>query len=169
MIILGRIVAPFGIHGWLKIQPFGDDPLTWRRMEAWWIGPTPDSERPEDWRQFKPRSVREHGKGVIAALDGVDDRTAAEAIDGFYIAAPRDALPATADDEYYWADLIGLRVVGNGGAELGVVRGLLETGAHDVLEVVDGDVERLIPFVGAYVKTVDLPKGEIAVEWELDW
>lgn len=169
MIVLGRIVAPFGVRGWLKIQPFGDDPLSWQQMASWWIGKNPDSERSEDWLPFKPKSIRPHGNGFVAALEEVQDRTAAEAIDGCYIAAPRESLPEPQKDEYYWADLIGLRVVGIGGAALGVVSGLLETGVHDVLEIKDGDIERLIPFVGAYVKDVSVTKGEILVEWESDW
>ncbi|MDP5241214.1 ribosome maturation factor RimM [Uliginosibacterium sp. 31-16] len=169
MIVMGRIVAPFGIQGWLKIQALGDDPLSWRKMPQWWIGKNPDSQRPEDWRALAPRGLRMHGKGVIAALEGVDDRSAAEAIDGWFVAAPREALPPPAKDEYYWTDLIGLRVSGTGGVALGTVRKLLSTGAHDVLEIEDGETERLIPFVAAYIQDVDLAAGEIRVEWEADW
>lgn len=169
MIVLGRIVAPFGVHGWLKIQPFGDDPLLWREISCWWVGRDPESTNPEDWRQFKLAGVRGHGRGIVAAFEGIGDRTAAESIHGCYVAAPREALPQPAKDEYYWADLVGLRVVGNDGVALGVVRGLIETGAHDVLDVVDGDMERLIPFVGAYIKAVDIPGKEILVDWGPDW
>jgi 16S rRNA processing protein RimM len=169
MIMMGRIVAPFGIHGWLKVQPLGDDPLSWRRMTQWWIGKDPDSQREQDWQIFQPRGIRAHGKGVVLALEGVDDRTAAEAIDGWYLAAPREALPATAKDEYYWTDLIGLSVLGKEGVCLGVVRNLLDTGAHSVLEIEDGEAQRLIPFVGAYIKDVDLALRQIHVEWEADW
>jgi 16S rRNA processing protein RimM len=169
MIVMGRIVAPFGIHGWLKIQPLGDDPMSWRAMPLWWIGKAPDSKLPEDWQPLAPRGLRMHGKGVVAALKGVDGRTEAEAVAGWFIAAPREALPKPAKDEYYWTDLIGLRVVGCGGVALGCVTKLLETGAHAVLEVEDVKVQRLIPFVAAYVKDVDLAVGEIHVEWEVDW
>ena len=166
---MGRIVAPFGIQGWLKVQALGDDPLSWRKMPQWWIGRNPDSQRPEDWRALAPRGLRMHGKGVVAALEGIDDRSAAEAIDGWFIAAPREALPPPGKDEYYWTDLIGLRVSGTGGVALGTVRKLLSTGAHDVLEIEDGETERLIPFVAAYVQDVDLVAGEIRVEWDADW
>jgi len=169
MIVMGRIVAPFGIHGWLKIQPIGDDPLSWRSMPQWWIGKTPESQRAEDWRALAPRGLRLHGKGVVAALESVDDRTAAESVTGWFVAAPREALPRPGKDEYYWADLIGLRVIGNGGVALGVVSKLLETGAHAVLEIEDGETQRLIPFVAAFVRQVDLIGGEVHVEWEADW
>lgn len=166
---MGRIVAPFGIQGWLKIHPLGDDPLSWRRMPQWWVGKDPDSLRAEDWKVFAPRGIRLQGKEVVAGLEGLADRTAAETITGWYIAAPREALPQPDRDEYYWTDLIGLRVIGNSGRTLGVVRGLLETGAHDVLEIEDGEAKRLIPFVAAFIQDVDLAAGEIRVEWEADW
>lgn len=169
MILMGRIVAPFGVQGWLKVQPLGDDPLSWRKMPQWWIGKNPESQRPEDWRAVKPRGLRQHGKGVVLALEDMLDRTAAEAIDGWFIAAPREALPKPASNEYYWADLVGLTVTNAAGLVLGKVSGLLDTGAHSVLEVEDGEHERLIPFVDAYVKEVDLVAGSILVEWEPDW
>lgn len=169
MVVLGRIVAPYGLNGGLKIQPYGDDPLAWRKMPQWWLGKNPDSQQAGDWQAFGLQSLRAQGKGLVVALEGVADRTAAEAIDGWFVAAPREALPAPAKDEYYWADLVGLAVIGNAGVALGKVRGLLETGVHAVLDVVDGETERLIPFVGVYIKDVDLAAGEIRVDWEADW
>lgn len=166
---MGRIVAPFGVQGWVKIQPLGDDPLSWRKMSQWWVGKNPESLRSEDWRVVRFSGLRAHGKGVVAVLDGVSDRTAAEEFSGCYIAAPREALPAPGKDEFYWADLIGLRVVGQGGVDLGVVRQLIDTGAHAVLEVDGGDQERLIPFVAEFILSVDLAKGEIHADWGLDW
>ena len=97
------------------------------------------------------------------------DRTAAEAVDGFYVAVPREALPKPDKDEYYWADLIGLEVWNTQDVRLGTVSGLLSTGAHDVLQVQDGEVERLIPFVASYVTDVDVAVRRIRVEWEADW
>jgi len=81
---------------------------------------------------------------------------------------PRSALPATDEGEYYWSDLLGLRVTNVRNEELGRVRTLLETGANQVL-VVDGERERLIPFVSAVVVSVDLARGELVVDWEADF
>ena len=169
MILMGRIVAPFGIHGWLKVQPLGDDPMSWRRMSQWWIGRNPESQVAGDWRPVSPSGLRPHGKGVVLAISEIPDRTAAESVDGWYIAAPREALPKTAKDEYYWSDLVGLTVVGQGNASLGIVDSLIETGAHAVLRVLDGEVERLIPFVAAYVEEVDLSRKSLKVDWGSDW
>jgi 16S rRNA processing protein RimM len=89
---------------------------------------------------------------------------------GVLVGAPREALPQTEDDEFYWADLIGLTVINTAGDVLGKVDGLLETGANDVLRVLAEDkTERLLPFVAAVVLEVDKDAGQIRVEWGLDW
>ena len=172
MIVLGRIVAPFGVQGWVKIHPFGDDPASWRKMSHWWLS-RDDAAPDEAWTQYTLTACRAHGKGLVAALAEVPDRNAAEAIDGCFIAAPREALPKPAEDEYYWGDLVGLEVENEAGDTLGTVTGLLSTGAHDVLQLKDGEgekqVERLIPFVAAYVLDVDLAARRIRVAWQKDW
>lgn len=168
MIVLGRIVAPFGVQGWLKIHPFGDDPTSWRKMPQWWLC-ADDNAPAEQWKPYTLKTCRAHGKGLVAALGEVQDRNAAEAVDGWYIGAPREALPTTAEDEFYWGDLVGLDVVNEAGEPLGSVKGLLSTGAHDVLQVSEGETERLIPFVAAYVLDVDLAARRIRVAWGKDW
>ena len=168
MIVLGRIVAPFGIQGWLKIHPFGDDPAEWRQMSQWWL--CADDKAPaEQWKPYTLNACRAHGKGLVAALEEVPDRSSAEAIDGYFIGAPREALPKPAADEYYWGDLVGLEVINESDITLGRVEGLLSTGAHDVLKVKDEKIERLIPFVAAYVLDVDLATRRIRVAWGEDW
>lgn len=169
MIILGRIAGAFGVQGWLKLHPFGDDPLSWRSMPQWWIS-AEDGAEAQEWKPLGLRACRAHGKGLVAALEGIDDRDAAEALNGFYVGAPRTALPQTAADEYYWADLVGLVVDNTSGEALGTVTGLISTGAHDVLQVRDeAGEERLIPFVAAYVLDVDVAAGRIQVDWGKDW
>lgn len=168
MIVLGRIVAPFGVHGWVKIHSFGDDPLSWSEMPQWWLAR--DADAPDEaWQPVGLSGFKAHGAGLIASFEGHADRNAAEALQGRYIGAPRAALPGTGPDEYYWGDLVGLAVRNEAGEDLGTVEGLLSTGAHDVLQVRDGDAERLIPFVAAYVLDVDLTSRSIRVDWQKDW
>jgi 16S rRNA processing protein RimM len=170
MVVLGRIIAPFGVRGWLKVHPFGDEPEAWRRMPRWWIGLKADGT---EWQPYELKGLKAHGKGWIACLEGVVDRIGAERLDGAYIAAPRDCLPEAAEGEYYWADLVGLRVVNDQDVQLGTVAGLMETGANAVLVVREGDGdkarERLLPFVAQVVRNVDLPGGCIRVDWQQDW
>ena len=120
MIVLGRIVAPFGVQGWIKIHPFGDDPASWRKMSHWWLCSDDDAPA-EAWKQYTLTACRAHGKGLVAALAEVADRGAAEAVDGFYIGAPREALPKPAEGEYYWGDLVGLAVENEAGEAFGTV------------------------------------------------
>ena len=168
MIVLGRIVAPHGVKGWVKVHPFGDDPTAWEKMPHWWLGADPEGS---DWQAYQLEGLRFQGKSLVAKLSGVDDRNGAEAIDGRYLAAPREALPATGEKEYYWADLVGLDVVNEQGEPLGKVATLLATGGNDVLVVRDGEGEqmreRLLPFVAAVVK--DVADGRVLVAWGKDW
>lgn len=168
MVVMGRIVAPFGIKGWVKVHAFGDDPLSWREMPQWWLAESAETPQSE-WQTVRLRELKPHGAGLIAAFDGVDDRSGAEALQGRYIGAPREAMPKTSDGEYYWGDLVGLKVMNTTDDDLGTVAALMSTGAHDVLQIRDGDTERLIPFVAVHVLDVDLKTGVIRVDWQKDW
>lgn len=165
IVVLGRLAEPYGIRGWIKLHAFGDDPLDWASMPVWWLG-----KEGGPWRQCGLKDLKVHGDGLVVLLDGVPDRTAAEALKGTLVGAPREALPQTDEDEFYWGDLIGLEVVNTAGERLGKVAGLIETGASDVLRVVgDDDSEHLLPFVATVVLAVDKEAGVIRVEWGLDW
>lgn len=170
MIVLGRLVGPHGLQGWLKIHPFGDDFGALGTMPQWWLGADADGAV---WTPYVLHALKLQGKGLIVKFEGIDGRSAAEAMDGLYIAAPRAALPKTGLDEYYWADLIGLEVVNTSGERLGKVSGLLSSGAHEVLCVQDGEGgktrERLLPFVAQVVKRVDGASRTMHVEWGVDW
>lgn len=167
MMVLGRIVAPFGVKGWLRVHPFGDDPLSWKKIPRWWFGADPDGA---DWVPYTLSGCQEHGKGdLVVSFAEIPNRTAAEAVGSCFVAVPREAMPSPSPDEFYWGDLIGLEVRNARGVVLGKVSGLLSTGAHDVLQVEEGDAERLIPFVAAYVTAVDQAARQIIVDWEADW
>lgn len=161
-VVLGEIGAPVGIKGWVRIRPFTRTPEAIGAYPGWWIG------RGSERREVRVEEVAGRGRGVIAKLAGCDDPEAARQLRGLEIAVPRAALAAAGEGEYYWVDLIGLRVEGVGGVELGTVTGLIETGANEVLRVA-AERERLIPFVEAVVKEVDLAAGVIRVDWEDDY
>lgn len=168
IIVLGRLVEPYGVRGWMHLQIYGDDPLSWKNLPVWQVGKESGS-----WQGYELQGLKAHGDGFVVAFAGVADRTAAEAMKGMLVGAPRAALPAVPEDEFYWADLVGLKVVNQAGESLGRVDGLIETGANDVLRVVDTDaaesVERLLPFVAAVVGKVDVAAGVVHVDWERDW
>lgn len=167
MVVLGRLVAPYGVQGWLHLHPFGDDPASWKRMPQWWLAR--EDGAAAEWNAAKLSGLRLHGGGWVAKLEGVDSRDAAEALTGWYFAAPREELPAPGNDEYYWTDLIGLQVFNEQGESLGAIESLIETGANNVLKLRDGEKERLIPFVQPVVKKVDVAARRITVDWQADW
>jgi len=106
----------------------------------------------------------------VALAHDVDDRTAAELLKGARVFVPRSSFPTPADDEFYWVDLLGAEVVNREGFVLGTVEDLMPTGPQTVLVIarqVDGQrAETLIPFVNAYVDTVDVPGKRITVDWQ---
>ncbi len=126
---------------------------------------------------------------VIASIQGLEDRDAAEALRGGRVFVSRASFPTAMEGEYYWVDLIGLNVANRQGLVLGEVVGLMETGAHDVLRILppamasepaavaptkgarkNADPEELlIPFVAAYVDGVDMAARRITVDWGLDY
>lgn len=159
---MGRIAAPFGVRGWVKIQPFTEEIDGLLDFPVWHLG------RGADWREVKVIEADVHSKSVVARLQGCNDRDAAAALKGLEVAVPREALPETEEDEYYWADLLGLEVVNTQGENLGKVADLLETGANDVL-VVEGERERLIPFIAQVILEVDLKARRISVDWGADY
>jgi 16S rRNA processing protein RimM len=161
---MGRIVAPYGLKGWVRIEPYSAAPDSLSAYPSWWVG------RNGDWRECKvAQSVLQHGASLVARLEGCVERDAALALKGSEIAVRREALPQNANDEFYWVDLVGLKVVNAKDEELGVVAGLFENGAHAVMRVAAGETERLLPFIEQVVRRVDMAEGRIRVEWELDW
>jgi 16S rRNA processing protein RimM len=169
LITLGRVAGPWGVKGWIKVTPYADSPADLCGLTPWLL------RRGGAWQEFEVLEARPHGASVVARLADCDDRDAAAALKGSEIAVTRDALPAPGADEYYWADLVGLKVVNLQDEVLGEVTGLMGTGANDVLRVADRRKdaqigrERLVPCVAHVVRSVDLARGEIRVDWELDW
>jgi 16S rRNA processing protein RimM len=159
---MGRIAAPFGVKGWIRIQVFTESLDSLLDYPTWWVGSA------GNWSERRLEEGLVHGRGIVAKLAGLDGREAAVALKGAEVAVARASLPPVQAGEYYWADLQGLRVINLQGEELGRVSHLLETGAHDVL-VVGGGRERLIPFVAACVVKVDVAGGELVVDWGADY
>ena len=124
--------------------------------------------RDGEWQPVVVAEGQRHGKSVILRLQGCDDRDRAAALIGSEFATMRSEMPEPGVGHYYWSDLTGLLVVHRDGTELGTVKEMLETGAHDVM-VVQGEQERLIPFViEETVISVDLDEKRINVDWDWD-
>ncbi len=153
---LGVIVGTRGIKGELRIKSFTDDPLD---LDAY--GPLADGAgRVLDLR------VTGSSKGVVLArIEGVSDRTAAEALKGTELFVPKGALPEPDEDEFYHSDLVGLKAASAAGEDLGIVTAVHDFGAGTILEI-DGPIGRgvMIPFTRDVVPDVDIAGGKVTVE-----
>jgi 16S rRNA processing protein RimM len=156
---MGRILGPFGIQGWVKLRTFTETPDGLAGHREWWL------RTKSGWRSAALQEFKVRPAAVSAKLEGVDDRNAAELLQGLDVAVTREDLGDAAEGEFYWVDLVGLEVVNLQGELLGRVQELLRTGGSDVL-VVGGGRERLIPFIADFVRSVDREAGRITVEWE---
>jgi 16S rRNA processing protein RimM len=169
---VGRITGAWGVKGWVRVDPYAADPQALYSTKRWFLRP-PDplpAGPVMAWPTLlRVVQAREHGSSVVAAVQGVEDRSAAQALRGARVYVSRASFPTPDAGEYYWVDLIGLAVVNRQGETLGEVEGLLETGAHAVLRVRRGDAELLIPFVDAYVDRVDLAARKVCVDWGPDY
>lgn len=160
-VVLGRVSGLFGVRGWVKIHSYTEPREALLGYADWQL------EKEDHWQPIAVAEGKPHGKTLIARFEGIDDRDAAAELIGARIAVARNQLPATGPGQFYWTDLVGLRVLGTDGRLIGEVACLLETGANDVLVVRDGKRETLIPFVyGPVIRDVDLAGGEIRVDWE---
>lgn len=159
---MGRITAPFGIKGWVKVQPFTAAAGNLLGYPRWWV------QREAEWQEVEVAEARVQMDAVVARLAGCEDRDAAARFRGAEIAVPRSQLPQARPDEHYWADLMGLAVVNGESQRLGSIVGILQTGANDVL-VVQGERERLIPFIADVIREVDPAAGVVRVDWSSEY
>jgi 16S rRNA processing protein RimM len=173
---VGRIGDAWGLKGGFRVLAYADPPEALLAASRWHLRPPEGARRPSATAllpaTLEIASVRASGDGLVASSPAVPDRTAAEALRGARIFIARSQFPKTGADEFYWADLIGLAVLNRAGVSFGSVVGLIDTGPQSVLriqpEAADAD-EVLIPFVAAYVDSVDLPARRIVVDWGLDY
>lgn len=162
MIVIGKIGKTYGVHGWLKIHSYTEPANNILSYQPWLI------KQHGQWQEIEVVGGREHGPGVVVKFSNYDDPESASHFTGSEIAIYRDELPPPEKGEFYWADLEGLQVVNLKGIELGIVDHLFTAG-NDIM-VIKGKRERLIPFVmDQTVKSVDLAKKQIIVDWEEDF
>ncbi len=162
-LLVGRISGLYGIHGWVRVYSYTAPREAILSYAPWYL------QQEGQWSARRLITGRLQGRGIVAVLEGIDNRDAAALWMGREIAIRHEQLPSLNEGEYYWADLVGLSVFTVQGINLGQVKHLLETGANDVL-VVQGERERLIPFLtGLVVKQVDLQQGVLTVDWDPDF
>ena len=167
LVVMGRIVAPYGVFGWLKVLPDTETMDSLFDYDTWWLG------KDDNWRELNVVEAKIHNDVLVVKLQGIDDRDAAFACKGKQVAVPRDALPDAPENEYYWSDLIGLNVKNQQDVIFGQISDVFETGANDVI-VVSGTEgaetrERLIPFTAQTILDVNLEAKTMLVDWDADF
>ena len=156
-ICVARIGAAHGVRGAVKLWTFTEDPFAVTRY-----GPLSTKDGA---RQFEVTHVREARDHLVATLKDVNTRGEAERLNGIELYIAREKLPATDDDEYYHADLIGLAAVTSADAPLGRVIAIHNFGAGDIIEIAPPQGSTmLLPFTNAVVPTVDLAAGRVVIE-----
>jgi 16S rRNA processing protein RimM len=156
-ICVARIGAAHGVRGAVKLWTFTEDPFA---VKAYGPLSTKDSAR-----HFEVTSAREAKDHLVATFEGVTTRDEAERLNGIELYVPREKLPATEDDEYYHADLIGLAAVTTADEPLGRVVAIHNFGAGDIIEIAPpSGTTMLLPFTNAVVPTVDIAGGRVVIE-----
>jgi 16S rRNA processing protein RimM len=152
---MGRVAGAYGVRGWIRVQA---PEAALARCRTWWIGGTP----------YPVEQTKPHSGALLAKLAGLASPEAARKLKGSKVLVQRESLPQAGEGHYYLADLVGLEVVSERGEVLGSVKRWLFNGAQDVMEV-EGNRVRLIPWIATVVKSVDLRRRRIEVEWGADW
>lgn len=177
---VGRVVGAWGVKGAFKVLPHARDPQALHSTRRWFLRPAEGKAHTVP-ALLHVSQAREQAGVLVATAPEIADRDAAEALSGACVWVSRASFPSAGPDEYYWVDLLGATVRNREGLLLGVVEGLIDTGAHSVMRLsLPADAasaadagadtaERLIPFVAHYVDTVDLERKQITVDWQLDY
>ena len=156
---MGRVAGNYGVRGWMRVVPYSAEPGALEAHAVWRIGDA----------TYTVEETRVHSGNLLAKLAGIESREQALALKGSKVVLARAALAEPEAGQHYWADLVGLEVVNAQGSVLGVVQGLFSNGAHDVMELAQDKSMRLVPFVPAVVRKVDLEGRRIEVEWGAEW
>ena len=152
---MGRVAGAYGVRGWIRVQA---PQAGLAECRTWRIGGT----------DYPVEQTKPHSGALLAKLAGLASPEAARKLKGSTVLVQRESLPEAAEGHYYLADLVGLEVVNGQGVVLGSLRRWLFNGAQDVMEV-EGDRVQLIPWIATVVKSVDLQRRQIEVDWGADW
>lgn len=166
-IVVGKIGASYGIKGWLRITSYTEVLEGIFEFSPWLLNINGEN------KTFHVEHWKRHNKGVVAKLQGVDDRDQAELIKNVEISIHEEQLPELDENDFYWRDLIGMQVVTEKGYDLGTVEQMFETGANDVMLVkanlkdAFGAKQRMIPYLlDQVVKQVNKEAKSITVDWD---
>jgi 16S rRNA processing protein RimM len=160
VVVLGKVGAPFGVQGWVRVISYTDPPEGIAGYASWRIGSGGTRRSVLEWKRV--------GRGQVAVrLEGIASPEEARLMTGEPISVERGELRELPPGEYYREDLLGLEAVNREGDSLGVVDGFIELPAHAVV-VLRGERERLVPLTGGRLVKVDLDAGRVTFDWHVD-
>ncbi len=154
VLAVGRVKAPNGLKGKMWITPLGD---TFNQYDRYIIG--------EKGLSRKLVSLEKRKKGFVLMLEGITDISQVEELQRQNIYVSRELLPETTDDEFYWDDLMGMKVIDIKGRDLGEIVSIIPTGSNDVF-VVDKIRQHMIPWTDDVVKEISIETNTITVDIE---
>ena len=158
-LLVGKINGFFGIQGWVKIFSYTEPRRNILKYQPWYFIDN------GTYKVIKMTTGREQSKTIVAHVKGIENRDQAGQLIGKGLYIDKDQLPELDDDEHYWHELDGFRVINNNGVDLGIVDYLVDTGSNSVL-VTKGDKEHWIPYFEPYLVSVDKENGVISVDWD---
>lgn len=168
---VGRVTRAHGLHGEVKIQPYGTGAGELRKFARLLLSPAGKDygirsfleNRPDDFESFEVKGSRTQGEVALVILGGITDRTAAESLQGREVWVDDSQLEAVAENEFYWHEVEGMEVVSEGGAPVGRVHTLFSTPAHDVLVIRNAGEEYYIPANREFVVGIDRQRQVLTV------
>ncbi|MFM9970347.1 MAG: ribosome maturation factor RimM [Burkholderiales bacterium] len=163
LVVMAKVLGPFGVRGWMKIQHYTDEPDSLARYPKWWL------RIGDEWREYELAESERHGGHMVARIAGFASREEVASLSGAQVAVKRSDLPRAKKGEFYRDDLVGMAVVNLSGEALGEVSEIFENGAHPILRVAFDGGERLLPFIPQVVSEIDLEGSLIRVDWGADW
>lgn len=174
---LGKIVGIWGVRGWVKLHSYTRDRIDIAGYKRWFLVAPRSSKQAKQYIEHEVLNCRAQGQGIVAQLANLSDRDQAHALNGYDIYVPLSDLPELPEDEYYWQQLIGLKVIDETQQAIGVIDSILETGANDVLVLnrietnskETGSKQVLVPYTPQVVLQVDLEQGLMTVDWDPDF
>ena len=176
--LLGRVVGAYGLRGWVHVETRNrPEDSVLRDVRRWWVRAArePSARAPASAASYRSphailiERVKTHAGGLVAKVQACDDRDQAAALKGAEVLVSRADFPPGEEGEYYWSDLVGCEVRTPVGQALGVVFGVEDHGAHPLLRLhrPEGG-ERMIPFIGVFIVSVELAQRTIVADWSPD-
>ena len=158
-LLVGKINGFFGVQGWVKIFSYTKPRKNILEYQPWYFVDN------ETYKVIEINSGRERSKTIVAQVKGINNRDEAVQLIGKDLYINKEQLPELDDDEHYWYELTGFRVINKNEVDLGIVDYFVDTGSNHVL-VIKGETEHWIPYIEPFLVSVDKHKKVISVDWD---